>query len=99
MAVAASGPHKWGVRIIGGNCQGLGRLGVSHRWETPDEPDTKGAQLAAIKRYLTDHPEVEYVWFDFTCMPQKPRTPEEEDEFVKMLSNVNGIFAFLNVMF
>ena len=25
-------------------------LGVSHRWEHPDEPDTKGTQLAAIKR-------------------------------------------------
>ena len=73
-------------------------LGTSHRWEHPDEPDTKGKQLAALKRYLDDHPEIEYVWSDFPCMPQKPRSPEDEDEFAEMLSNVNVIFLGMQVL-
>ena len=73
-------------------------LATSHRWEHPDEPDTKGKQLAALKRYLDDHPEIEYVWFDFPCMPQKPRSPEDEDEFAEMLSNVNVIFLGMRVL-
>ena len=72
-------------------------LGTSHRWEDPDEPDTKGMQLAALKRYLDD-PEVEYVWYDFPCMPQKPRSPEDENAFAEMLSNVNIIFIGMPVL-
>ena len=75
-------------------------LATSHRWEHPDEPDTKGKQLAALKRYLDDHPEIEYVWSDFPCMPQKPRSPvdEDEDEFTEMFSNVNVIFLGMQVL-
>ena len=73
-------------------------LGVSHRWEHPDEPDSKGAQLAALKRYLDDNPEIEHIWFDFSSMPQKPRTPEEEDEFAEMLSNVNVVYLGMKVL-
>ena len=36
-------------------------VGVSHRWEQPDEPDTTGVQLATLKRYLADHPKIKYV--------------------------------------
>ena len=73
-------------------------LGVSHRWEHPDEPDTKGTQLAALKRYLDGHPEIEHVWFDFPCMPQRPRSPEDDDEFAEMLSNVNVIYIGMRVL-
>mmetsp|Transcript_24433 Transcript_24433/g.77427 ORF Transcript_24433/g.77427 Transcript_24433/m.77427 type:complete len:469 (+) Transcript_24433:462-1868(+) len=73
-------------------------LGVSHRWEHPDEPDSKGAQLAALKRYLDDNPEIEHIWFDFSSMPQKPRAPEEEDEFAEMLSNVNVVYLGMKVL-
>ena len=73
-------------------------LGVSHRWERPDEPDTKGTQLAALKRYLDGHPEIEHVWFDFPCMPQRPRSPEDDDEFAEMLSNVNVIYIGMQVL-
>ena len=27
------------------------------------EPDTKGLQLAPLKRYLVDHPKVTFAWF------------------------------------
>ena len=49
--------------------------GVSHRWETADEPDTEGTQLAALKAFLSSHPEIEYVWFDFSSMPQVGQQP------------------------
>ena len=73
-------------------------LGISHRWEHLDEPDTKGTQLAALKRFLDDHTKIECVWFDFPCMPQKPRSPEDEDEFAEMLSNINVIFIGMEVL-
>jgi hypothetical protein len=46
-------------------------LFVSHRWEEPHQPDVKGEQLKAIKAYLEKHPEIEWVWFDYSSMPQK----------------------------
>jgi len=44
------------------------------------------------------HPLVELLWFDFSSMPQEPRTPEEEDEFKGMLSNINVIFLGAQVL-
>ena len=73
-------------------------LAVSHRWETPDEPDPGGTQLATLKRHLDDHPEIEYVWCDFPCMPQMPRSQEEEEEFKDMLHNINVIYIGMQVL-
>ena len=73
-------------------------LGVSHRWEDPKEPDTKGKQLAALKRHLNEHPKIKFVWFDFPCMPQQPRSPQEDDEFATMLSGVNVIYLGMQVL-
>ena len=43
-------------------------LAVSHRWEHPDAPDTKGVQLEAILKHLSQAgSSVEYVWFE--CAP------------------------------
>ena len=73
-------------------------LGVSHRWEQPDEPDTMGVQLATLKRYLVDHPKINFIWFDYSCMPQQPRLPEEDDEFLAMLSGINVIYLGMKVL-
>ena len=73
-------------------------VGVSHRWEQPDEPDTTGVQLATLKRYLADHPKIKYVWFDYSCMPQQPRLPEEDEEFSAMLSGINVIYLGMKVL-
>lgn len=62
---------------------------ISHRWETPTEPDTHGAQLKAIRAFLRAHPRIKYLWIDFSCMPQGERTPEEKLEFAAMLPHVN----------
>ena len=73
-------------------------VGVSHRWEQPDEPDTMGVQLATLKGYLADHPKINFVWFDYSCMPQRPRLKEEEEEFSAMLSGINVIYLGMKVL-
>ena len=39
-------------------------LAVSHRWESPEQPDVSGAQLATLQRYLRAHTGIKFVWYD-----------------------------------
>ena len=71
---------------------------VSHRWESPTEPDTQGEQLKAIKAYLIRNPSIKYLWCDFYCMPQGTRTPPEKLEFDAMLPHVNLLYLGLSVL-
>jgi hypothetical protein len=82
-------------------------LFVSHRWEDPATPDETGAQLAAIKAHLLDHPEIQFVWFDYSCMPQRSsglspdeddRTPAEKAEFDLMLTAIADLYLTAKVL-
>ncbi|KOO30894.1 trafficking protein particle complex 8 [Chrysochromulina tobinii] len=82
-------------------------LFVSHRWEDPATPDETGAQLAAIKAHLQAHPEIQYVWFDYSCMPQRSsgclqdqddRTPAEKAEFDLMLKSIADLYLTAKVL-
>ena len=73
-------------------------LAVSHRWETSQEPDSRGAQLAALKQFLEEHATIEYVWMDFPCMPQAKRTEAEKIEFDEMLRHVNALYLGMRVL-
>ena len=79
-------------------------LFVSHRWEEPDQPDVDGEQLSAIKAYLEKHPEIEWVWFDYSSMPQKTgfhfdtRTREEKAEFDLMLAAITDLYLTSRVL-
>lgn len=86
-------------------------MSVSHRWMTYGTvdprrapPDPKGVQLAAIKRHLTKHSEVKYVWFDWTCMwqgskeGQREITVNEKAECDLMLSEVNMLYVGCQVL-
>ena len=74
-------------------------LAVSHRWETPQEPDTHGEQQKAIQRYLIEHPEIEWVWFDYWCMPQGAHvTPAEKVMFSWMLRRINLLYLGARVL-
>ena len=82
-------------------------LFVSHRWEDPATPDETGAQLAAIKAHLLDHPEIQFVWFDYSCMPQRSsglspdqddRTPAEKAEFDLMLKSIADLYLTAKVL-
>ena len=71
---------------------------VSHRWETSNEPDSQGVQLAAIQTHLRAHPNITLVWFDFSCLPQQPRSEAESKEFVAQLPHVGLLFLGVSVL-
>jgi len=72
---------------------------VSHRWLAPHAPDdATGSQLRAVREYLLANPAIEWVWYDFWCMPQGERTPAEKVEFVHMLQNINVLYLSLSVL-
>ena len=82
-------------------------LFVSHRWEDPATPDETGAQLAALKKHLQAHPEIQYIWFDYSCMPQRSsgcppdeddRTPAEKAEFDLMLKAIADLYLTAKVL-
>jgi ankyrin repeat protein len=82
-------------------------LFVSHRWEDSATPDETGAQLAALKAHLMSHPEVQYIWFDYSCMPQRSsgcppdqddRTPAEKAEFDLMLKAIADLYLTAKVL-
>ena len=82
-------------------------LFVSHRWEDPATPDETGAQLAALKAHLLAHPEIQYIWFDYSCMPQRSsglspdqddRTPAEKAEFDHMLKAIADLYLTAKVL-
>jgi hypothetical protein len=78
-------------------------LFVSHRWEVPAQPDVKGEQLKAIKAFLEAHPDIKWVWFDYSSMPQKvdgvdTRTPEDKAEFQLMLAAIADLYLTAHVL-
>jgi hypothetical protein len=78
-------------------------LFVSHRWEEPGRPDVNGVQLEAIKAYLEKHPDIKWVWFDYSSMPQKiggidTRTREEKVEFQLMLTCITDLYLTASVL-
>jgi len=79
-------------------------LFVSHRWEVSGKPDLEGVQLAAIKAHLEAHPEIEWVWFDYSSMPQKKetllddRTLKEKAEFKLMLAAIFDLYLTARVL-
>ena len=74
-------------------------LVVSHRWETPTDPDPTGAQALAVQAYLKAHPEIDAVWFDFSSMPQgAKKTQRESAEFKEMLPNINLLYLTCSVL-
>jgi hypothetical protein len=75
-------------------------LFVSHRWESLDQPDADGEQLKAIKAYLEENPDIEWVWFDYSTLPQRfyDRSPEEMAEFKRMLSRIDDLNLTAHVL-
>jgi hypothetical protein len=73
-------------------------LAVSHRWEQPAEPDTQGKQFAAMCVYVRGKPAIKLVWVDFSCAPQKERTPAEELVFGRTLRFVSLLFLGSRVL-
>jgi hypothetical protein len=76
-------------------------LAVSHRWETSEEPDPDGEQLEAVKNHLRQHTQVNFVWYDYWCLPQDgecKRTATETRFFRNCLENSTTLFLGLDVL-
>jgi len=73
-------------------------LAVSHRWEQEAEPDTEGKQFMAMCVYVRGKPAIKLVWVDFSCAPQKERTPAEELVFGRTLRFISLLFLGSRVL-
>jgi hypothetical protein len=62
---------------------------ISHGWLEQGQPDRKGYRLRAIRQYLRKHPTLLGLFFDYSSLPQHPRT-EAEDVIFKAGLNVMG---------
>ena len=59
----------------------------------------KGEQLKAIKAYLEAHPDIEWVWFDYSSNPQgDDRTVMEKAEFQLMLAAIADLYLTAHVL-
>jgi hypothetical protein len=63
---------------------------ISHRWESLSHPDPKGNQFQIVKDFIRDN-EPELIWYDFSCMPQQPRTAAQETAFRDSLRDLNSL--------
>ncbi|KAK7989909.1 hypothetical protein PG989_010224 [Apiospora arundinis] len=63
---------------------------VSHFWHSSDHPDPDGKYLRLQQQCLRQQP-WSYIWVDWTCLPQHPRSPEEEAYFTRALQTMSAI--------
>ncbi|CAI6333008.1 unnamed protein product [Periconia digitata] len=63
---------------------------VSHYWRSPQHPDPDGKYLRLHQNDLRQYT-WEYIWVDWTCMPQDPRSNVEQAYFRRCLRTVSGI--------
>ncbi|EOD23561.1 hypothetical protein EMIHUDRAFT_239461 [Emiliania huxleyi CCMP1516] len=71
--------------------------GLTYGWASPDHPDVTGEYLANVRRFLR-HPLGEHVtalFWDFSSLPQKPRTAAEDDFFYQALKVMGDVYASL----
>ncbi|KAF9877164.1 hypothetical protein CkaCkLH20_05430 [Colletotrichum karsti] len=63
---------------------------VSHFWLTSNDPDPDGKYLRLLQQELEPQ-SWSYIWVDWTCIPQHPRTEREQAYFLRGLETMPGI--------
>lgn len=63
---------------------------VSHFWHSQEHPDPNGEYLRLHQIELMNQ-EWSYIWVDWTCIPQTPRSPLEEGYFYRSLDTVSHL--------
>ena len=63
---------------------------VSHFWQTRDHPDPDGKYLRLLQNELRPQ-HWSYVWVDWSCIPQNPRSESEKIFFLQSLQSMSGI--------
>lgn len=64
---------------------------LSHRWSTPDDPDPEHSQFILVKKEVLKRSKLCGYWYDYSCMPQKPRSDDDELVFKKHLYTLNDL--------
>lgn len=68
-------------------------LFVSHRWESTNHPDPTGIQFQIMRKSALEVDQ-KLIWYDYSCLPQEPRTLSEHELFKQSLHDLN---SFLRV--
>ncbi|KAK2053225.1 hypothetical protein LY76DRAFT_650007 [Colletotrichum caudatum] len=63
---------------------------VSHFWQTKNDPDPDGNYLPLSQNDLRSQA-WSYIWVDWTCIPQHPRSEREEAYFLRSLQTMPSI--------
>ena len=66
---------------------------MTYGWLTPDDPDPLGERIEVLRDAHTQLPHIKAFFWDFASLPQKPRSPEEEELFQKALSVMGDMYA------
>lgn len=66
-------------------------VSISHRWEDHGDPDPKNTQFNQIKNVLNLGVKIG-VFYDFSCLPQHPRTSQEESLFKDQLQKMQYMY-------
>ena len=89
-------------------CRGAYRnefLAVTHRWEATHQPDPTGDQAVGLQAHLKAHPEIQYVFFDYSCLPQNlvsgsldSRSAMEQQVATLTRNNIMSIYLGFSVL-
>ena len=66
---------------------------LSAGWLSHVHPDPDGSRLAAVKRYLAGDPQAVGLFWDYACLPMRPRTAAEDALFGSGLSVMADLYA------
>ncbi|KAK7941347.1 uncharacterized protein PG986_013734 [Apiospora aurea] len=71
---------------------------VSHFWHSSQDPDPGGKYLQLMQHDLEQQP-WSFIWVDWSCVPQHPRSPEEEAYFTRVLQTMSAIIRNSGFMY
>merc|ERR1711998_569266 len=53
-------------------------LAVSYPWQGRGDPDSTHDRLEAVVKHLRENENIDYVWWDFMCVPQTTNEPDAD---------------------
>ena len=54
--------------------------------------------MSALRAFLQNAPSIKHVWVDWSCMPQGERSSSEQQEFKRMLPEINLVYLTATVL-
>ena len=82
--------------IFEGNIKAFTLIFISHRWITINHPDPNGNQLRELQNRLNrlfdkNSRERIVIFYDYCSTFQRPRTPDEDIQFYKDISDLGSL--------